>query len=138
MKCIDCGEQFVPLRSEYTKCPVCYITSFTGKNLTLNDLAVKHDYYCESTLDGRFWEDWEEFYDEFHDADIDMNLVCRWDIFKKRDGNYFMKIFMIYQRKGYIRAHYIDLVVGTDVPSIIGFLERHYAKLQQIWKPIGI
>ena len=53
--------------------------------MELKDLAIDHDYYAS---DSNYYSNdatghyntWADFYEEFKDADIDMNLVYRWDI----------------------------------------------------------
>ena len=70
--------------------------------MKLDDLAVDHDYYASSVNyysndAGDDFRTWADFYEEFHDADIDMNLVYRWDIHKREEsGRYRMEIFIIH------------------------------------------
>lgn len=72
----------------------------------LEDLCIKHDYYCSelnyfSNDAGKRFVSWKEFYDEFKDADIDMNLCFRWDLEKRdKSEHYRLEIFIMGQRKG--------------------------------------
>ena len=97
--------------------------------MTLKDLAIDHDYYASgsnyySNDAGALYNTWADFYDEFADADIDMNLVYRWDVFKREKGDgYHMQIVIIGQRKGiYIPIH-ISYVHEYDVNSILSFMK---------------
>lgn len=110
---------------------------------TFNDLLIDHDYYCSesnfySNDPAMKWDTWADFYEEYIDADIDMNLIFRWDIKKREETNRrYMEVFMIHQRKGIFAPHHIDLVDEQDFDSIKELLNKHYAKLQKIWHPIS-
>lgn len=113
------------------------------KNLTLKDLAVKHDYYCS---DSNFYsneaalkyETFSDFYEDFHDADIDMNLIFRWDIREREESKrHYLEIFMMNQRKGIFRPIYISLFDDKDVDLFIGLLKPHIEKIKSIWKPFN-
>jgi hypothetical protein len=112
--------------------------------MELKDLAVKHDYYCNmgnyySNDPGETFKTWEDFYNEFHDADIDMNLIFRFDISLIDDEDielgYEMKVFMMHQRKGIFAPHHIEKVDEKDVESILSLLSEHFKKIQNIWSP---
>ena len=113
-------------------------------NMHLKDLAINHDYYCNDSNyysnDARKdYETWKDFYNEFFDADIDMNLIFRFDIYLKEDDNeksgYGMKIYMMHQRKGKFAPYIINSIEESDVDSIIEILSQHYKKIQSIWSP---
>lgn len=110
--------------------------------MTLKDLAVEHDYYCHdsnyySNDAGGEWNTWSDFYKEYNDADIDMNLIFRYDVAKVDETDkYCMGVYMIHQRKGIFAPHLIKLVEEKDVPSIIELLSKHREKLNSIWKPL--
>lgn len=110
--------------------------------MKLKDLAIKHDYYCS---DSNFYSNepyaefttFAEYYEEYKDADIDMNLIFRWDIFKYEESdNYRMCVFMIHQRKGIFTPIEIKRLFEVDVPLIIEHLKQHKNKLDNIWKPL--
>jgi len=111
---------------------------------TLKDLAVEHDYYSSDSnyysneAKGR-WQTFADFYEKFHDADIDYNLIFRWDI-KKRDASerHYAEVFMIAQRKGIYIPHYIDYIDDADVPKFKELMLKHWKKLNQIWTPLSI
>jgi len=110
---------------------------------TLYELAVKHDYYAS---DSNYYSNdpyseyktWSDFYEEFKDADIDMNLVFRWDLHKREEGApYYMQIIIIAQRKGIYIPIIIDSVYDNDVLSIKKFMEPHFKKILNIWSPLS-
>jgi hypothetical protein len=109
--------------------------------MEFKDLLAKHDYYCSesnyhSNESGETHEDWESFYNEWKDADIDMNLVFRWDIKTDEDsGGYFMNVFIMQQRKGIFYPVLIENIVESDFNSIVSFLTPHFNKLKSIWYP---
>ena len=112
----------------------------------LKDLLVEHDYYCSesnyySNDAANTWENWENFHDEYKNADVDMNLVFRWDLKEKinEDGDkiegYCMEVFMIHQRKGIFAPHIIENVNESDLENIKSYLQPHFDKLKSIWTP---
>ena len=65
--------------------------------MTLKDLAVEHDYYCHdsnyySNDAGGEWNTWSDFYKEYNDADIDMNLIFRYDVAKVDETDKYFEI----------------------------------------------
>ena len=111
------------------------------EKLTLKDLVTDHDYYCsdsnyysnEASLN---YDKFSDFYEEFHDADVDINLVFRWDLKEKdREGTYYLQIFMIKQRKGIFMPITIDSFVEKDVETFVNYILPHIEKIKSIWKP---
>lgn len=74
-----------------------------------------------------------EFLDEYEDADIDMNLVFRWDVHKTEDGEYYVEIFLILQRKGIFRPISIDSILEDDVERFETYLQKHKQKIDELW-----
>ena len=109
--------------------------------MEFKDLLVEHDYYCSennyySTEPGDTWEDFQSFFDEYSNADVDMNLIFRWDILKKEDSDgLYMQVFVMHQRKGIFAPHYIENVSESDFENIKALLRPHFDKLLSIWKP---
>lgn len=104
---------------------------------TISDLSESHDYYCHdnnfySNKPREEFESWPDFMASYRDADVDMNLVFRWDI---NDGC--MNIFMMQQRKGIFKPIIINRVTDEDVQSIQEYLNKHWEKLVRIWRPIS-
>ena len=112
------------------------------KNLTLKDLAVNHDYYCSdsnyySNDASLYYETFSDFYDEFNDADVDMNLVFRWDLkFLEENNEYYLEIFQMKQRKGIFTPIHIEVFEEKDIPLFLEYLKPHIEKLKSIWKPL--
>jgi hypothetical protein len=112
--------------------------------MELKDLAIDHDYYASdnnyySNEAAQHYHTWADFYEEFGDADIDMNLVYRWDITERdKSKRYYMQVTIISQRKGIYMPVHIDYVDEKDVPQIREFMKPHFEKLLSIWKPLSI
>lgn len=111
--------------------------------MTLKDLAIEHDYYCSdsnyySNETSVRYDTFADFYEEFHDADVDMNLVFRWDL-KMREASerYYMEIFQIKQRKGIFAPIYIKYFDEQDIPLFIKYITPHIEKLKNIWNPLA-
>lgn len=107
--------------------------------MTLKDLAIDHDYYASEnnfySNDAKgVFDNWDAFYREFGEADIDMNLVYRWDISEGKRG-YYMQVFIIQQRKGIYTPVFINSIEEKDVIQIIAFLKPHLEKIKAIWSP---
>ena len=114
--------------------------------MEFKDLLIDHDYYChtsnyysnEARTD---FDTWAEFYEEYKEADVDMNLVFRWDIRQRTDDadnlieEYEMEIFIMGQRKGMYKPQCIASVTPDDLPQIISYLTPHFDKLKSIWNP---
>lgn len=114
---------------------------------TIKDLSVEHDYYCSDNYFSNEWStQWQnfwDFYEEFKDLDIDMNLVIRFDIYVNNDSvedeekssEYELNIVMIHQRKWILAKHYIYNLVDDDVQNIENYLQLHFDKIKNNWKP---
>lgn len=114
----------------------------------IKDLLVDHPYYCSdsnyySNEASSKWESVADYLDEFEGADIDMNMVFRWDIRQDINpetdellGGYTAEIFMMHQRKGIFHPHFIANVEESDIERLKAYLEEHWKYLQDIWFPI--
>jgi len=108
--------------------------------MQFKDLLISHDYYCSdnnyhSSSAGDKWNNFQDFYEEYKDADIDMNLIFRWDIKETEEGGHYMEIFIIHQRKGIFAPHFIENVTENDFEDIKSLLQPHLDKLSKIWMP---
>lgn len=105
----------------------------------LSKLATKHPYYCSNDA-GASWETMTDFLDGMESADIDMNLVFRWDI-RPRDednpGRYYAEVFIIHQRKGIFSPHQIERVSEDEAIRFHAYLEKHWAVLKTMWEPLS-
>lgn len=115
-----------------------------------NSTANSHDYYCHdlnyySNDAHQRYGTWEEFYAEYKNADVDMNLCFRWDVEEimlgedeeKPTGRYRMKIYIIQQRKGKFIPVEIGSILEENVDEIFNYLTIHWEKLNLIWKPLS-
>lgn len=105
-----------------------------------------HPYYCSgsnfySNEPYTEFETWSDFLQEWgssndDDFDIDMNLVFRWDIGKHNNGNLFLDLFFIHQRKGIFRNVHIKDLPKDKGDELEKWLEPHWKKLKSLWQPI--
>jgi hypothetical protein len=105
---------------------------------------IKHPYYCS---DNNYfsrectWEYgcWDDFYEEHHDDDIDMNLIFRWDWDEhevsddEQSTENILQLSVIRQRKG-IFGVYLIAVNKEDEPKIKEFLKPHADYMKQLWR----
>ena len=107
---------------------------------------VDHPYYC---ADGCYYtsdakahtthDGWASFLKEFKDADVNLNLVWRWDWrIDEEDGSHSLAIFMMHQRKAQPHSHQIENVRPEDEPSVRAFLDKHWRTIQAIWAPLTV
>ena len=114
----------------------------------LEEMAVDHPYYCSETNyyandAGLVYASMTSFLDEFKNADVDMNLVFRWDIKVGRDddyedvpGTYRAEVFMMQQRKGRFTPIQIESVTADEVEAFREYLLEHRARLDELWQPL--
>ena len=118
---------------------------------TLKKLAIKHPYYASdsnfySNEASREFDTMTEFLEEFKEADVDMNLVYRWDVYvqeeddKEQDpglGKYYAQVTIIHQRKGIYSPYQIKNINEEEVKQFIEYLKPHWDKLKEIWLPLS-
>lgn len=114
---------------------------------------VDHDYYCN---DGNYYandthaiyETWAEFIEAEGDADMDYNLVFRWD-WREGDGwelgayngdDYYrharLCVYFMGQRKGLFRSAEVK-VCRADEAAIIAYLKPRWENLKEMWEPLS-
>jgi hypothetical protein len=114
---------------------------------------VDHPYYCTEGCyyvgsdDFRDvhaeWESWEDFINELSDADLDMNLLFRWDWEVPDPDDYEdepvpgerVLLFMYGQRKAKPMSHTIT-VTREDEPIIREYLRVRAEHLRKVWEPL--
>lgn len=110
----------------------------------LEQLAVKHPYYCSdsnyySNQAGQSFNTIEDFLKEFGEADVDFNLCFRWDIkphdWRDLSEGYYAEVFLILQRKGIFKPIHIETVIEDQLPAFHEYLQKHKNTLDAIWKP---
>lgn len=122
---------------------------------------VDHAYYC--TEGGYFhtqahhktvheFKSWADFLEEMSDADMDYNLLFRWDwseVNYDEDGeelpafngdvnyrNGKLSLFFMHQRKGFHSTSIVE-VCRADEPAVIEFLKPRLAHLMGLWAPLA-
>lgn len=117
---------------------------------------VDHAYYCNhgnyySNECGAHFKRWQDFEEAEGDADIDMNLVFRWDWSETREdegtgSNYTgddyyrngeLAIFFVGQRKGLFRYATVE-VCRADEPRVIAYLTPRLKHLMELWAPLSL
>lgn len=113
---------------------------------------AKHPYYCNqgNHFDndcGSEFKSFAEFLAEYEEADMDYNLVFRWDWHEGEDygagefngdvnyRNGHLLIFWMGQRKGLYLYTKVD-VCRADEPAVRAFLEPRFAHLLKLWTPL--
>ena len=111
---------------------------------------VDHPYYCNegnyyaSESVGDEFKRWQDFSDEYKDADFDMNLIFRFD-WSEAEGSYTgddnyrngeLLIFWMGQRKGLYRYTKVD-VCRADEQAVIDFLRPRWEHMRLLWEPIS-
>jgi len=113
----------------------------------LQKLAVEHPYYCSdsnyySNEASQRFETMTEFLDEWEGADLDMNLIFRWDIKPRGDtgaetGRYCAKVFIMLQRKGIFMPVYIAHINEAEAERFETLAQQHWTTIQALWNPIS-
>lgn len=117
---------------------------------------ARHPYYC---TEGNYFtsqkhhqtiwpfKSWAEFLAEMGDADLDYNLLFRWDWQEGEDyelapyngdDNYRngrLLLFFMHQRKGYHSTSVVE-VCRADEPAVRSYLEPRLAHLLAVWAPL--
>lgn len=112
---------------------------------------VDHPYYCsESNYNmggydnpphGMYeFDSWEAFVAEWGDADLDMNLVFRWDWKLPETGDdetaEVLWIFWMLQRKGLFLSTAVT-ITPDDEPAVREWLSERFTHLLKLWEPIA-
>lgn len=111
------------------------------KELTLKDLCVKHEYYCQpsnyySNEAFSSFKTFKDFFNEMGDADLDMNLLFRWDIIDYDGGDIKMYVFIMHQRKGRYWPNQIEKITEEDLPLILEYLKPRLKHIKKLWAPL--
>lgn len=99
---------------------------------------VAHPYHQWELKNHKEWETWAEFYDEFKDADVDYNLVIRWDWITDLVGyeidHETLQLIIFRQRLGQFSSHYIKIASDNE-ESVRDFLTNHHEEIKDMWHP---
>lgn len=112
-----------------------------------------HAYYCSesnyfATYDKTVTEykSWAEFAAVEGDADMDYNLIFRWDwslIDSEAEPpeddhyrGYNLTVFWMGQRKGLFRCTIVQ-VCRADEKAVVDFLRPRWEYMRKLWEPVG-
>jgi hypothetical protein len=103
------------------------------KIITIKELALATEKYHHYNIadDGNVdsyneYTSWEDFYDEWGEADTDYNFVYRWDIYEDEENTLFdMSIPIILHLKGKIIVNRIKSVTDSNVEDIIKYIKKY-------------
>lgn len=108
-------------------------------------VSCDHPYYCSesnyySNEASQRYETATEFLDDFESADVDMNLVFRWDVNPNGKtgadaGRYCAEIFMMLQRKGIFKPIYIAHINEAEAERLEQYLAKHFETIKALWAP---
>lgn len=109
---------------------------------------AQHSYYCSDSnyyvggpdYGGLEFSSWPDFLAEFEDADLDMNLVFRWD-WRLADADNEQEsdtlyIYFILQRKGNFLPVRVNGVTKDDEKAVKAFLRPRWEHLRTLWDPL--
>lgn len=112
-----------------------------------------HDYYCNegnfySNDCGAHYKRLSEFLEAEGEADLDYNLVFRWDWVEGEDcgaqgfngdvnyRNGLLKVFFMGQRKGLFRFATVE-VCRADEGAVKEYLEPRFKHMMELWSPLS-
>ena len=104
----------------------------------------EHPYYCSENDTARH-DSWSDYEAKMGNADVDLNLVFRWDIHIDGDEDgkppadwtrATLTIHIVQQRKGRHRTHEIRMT-RDDEPAIFVYLTKHWETMQAVWAPFA-
>lgn len=115
---------------------------------------VDHPYYCykknyfttKTVCDEH--ATWASFEWKYRNADVDTNLVFRWDWLEGEDWdaepfngdvnyrNGKLLIFWMSQRLGLYRCSEVD-VCRADEPAVVAFLRPRWEHMRWLWEPLS-
>ncbi len=118
---------------------------------------VDHSYYCNegnfySNDCGTHYKSWHDFLADWDDADMDYNLLFRWDWFEPTDEdegtskpfngdinyrNGKLSIFWMLQRKGAFNYSTVE-ICRADEAAVREYLQPKLAHLMSLWEPLEI
>lgn len=120
---------------------------------------IDHPYYCSEsnyfkpgnsgTETVSHYKSWGDFFEDYKEADLDMNLLFRFDWEgENADGEkldylkdpYYrsgkLKLFFFMQRKGYHQTKIIE-VCAADEPAVLQFLAERWQHMRALWEGVS-
>lgn len=105
--------------------------------------ATEGNYYSAGDRDYYTYDSWDAFLSEWDDADLDMNLIYRWDWAVPDPRDYegeplpaeTLNLYYMGQRKA--RAWSVHVEVNRDQePEIRDWLKVRAQRIREIWEPL--
>lgn len=109
---------------------------------------VDHSYYCnQGNYYAResvesYYKRWGDFIAEWGEADMDYNLLFRWDWVEEGDfngdSNYRngkLYLFWMGQRKGRYNYSVVE-VCRNDEEDVIKYIQPRYEYIKSLWEPL--
>jgi len=117
----------------------------------ISDMEVDHPYYCNlgnyHTGALTTFMDWPSFVAEWGDADLDYNLVFRWDLKPPGDAEAYdeddrprgrvLEVFIMLQRKGSFIPIEVLNVQDEEIEAIRAWLQPRWEYLRKLWAPLS-
>ena len=110
----------------------------------LESLLVEHPYYCSdnnyfSNEPAKDYVTMTDFFQDFENVDVDMNLMFRWDFhnYEENNGVISASIYLMLQRKGIFMPISIKSVSEKEAIRFKKYAKRHWKNLQKMWRPIS-
>lgn len=118
--------------------------------MKIEDLKnAKHSYYCNDnnyySNDSVFtFDTFAEFLDEMGKADMDCNLLFRWDVKAKYceeteddlEGEYSLFLYWMHQRKGRFVVNIVENFTQEDVQTFLEYVKPRFEHLKSLWEPL--
>ena len=117
--------------------------------MNIEDLKnANHSYYCNDnnyySNDSVFeFETFTDFMDEMGTADLDYNLLFRWDVKNQCDeegedvqGKYSLFLYWMHQRKGGFVVNIVQDFTQEDVQAFLEYVKPRFEHLKALWTPL--
>lgn len=99
--------------------------------------AADHPYHCADMGGGQEFDSWQDFLDEWGEADEDYNALVRWDWDAPEYGpREAITLHFLQQRKAIIFTVTVT-VSDADEPQVRAYLEEKWAYIRKLWAPIS-
>lgn len=117
---------------------------------------TNHPYYCEmsnydSMDEPQNYATWDDFLQEYKDADKDYNFIFRFDILESEqlfnrhpdgykegatelvDGDLELHLYVMQQRRGKYVPILVERLEKKDMQSVCDFLKGYYDYIRKVW-----
>lgn len=101
---------------------------------------TNHPYYCDVGSVSENYDNWNDFKDEWFDADQDYNCLFRFDISNMEDEygepleTFRLQLYFVLQRKSRLTSVFVNNITESDMPEIEQYLREKFKYLQTLWE----